>query len=124
MTKRGDSGIEPGVPGKTDGEPPREYSNECECDNGGVCQVCRQSYFINHYPLKTTRSREIAAFSFYKGNRKSLKMKMVIYMSVGVCVRLLHWQVDATERSIAGVVRPKDILLNVPVALRWPELIL
>lgn len=48
----------------------------------------------------------------------------VIYMSVGVCVRLLHWQVDATERCIAGVVRPKDILLNVPVALRWPELIL
>ena len=43
MTKRGESGIEPGVPGKTDGEPPLEYSNECECDNGGVWQVCRQS---------------------------------------------------------------------------------
>lgn len=36
MTKRGESGVEPGVPGKTDGEPPLEYSNECECDNGGV----------------------------------------------------------------------------------------
>lgn len=44
MTKRGESGIEAGVPGKPiDGEPPLEYSNECECDSGGVWQIYRQS---------------------------------------------------------------------------------
>ena len=43
MTSRGESGIEFGVPGKIiDGEPSLEYSNECECDNGGVWQICRQ----------------------------------------------------------------------------------
>lgn len=37
MIKRGESGIEIGVPGNPiEGEPALEYSNECECDNGGV----------------------------------------------------------------------------------------
>ena len=37
MTSRGESGIEFGVPGKIiDGDPSLEYSNECECDKGGV----------------------------------------------------------------------------------------
>ena len=46
MTSRGESGIEFGVPGKIiDGEPSLEYSNECECDNGGVWQTCCQPLF-------------------------------------------------------------------------------
>ena len=37
MTSRGESGMETGVPGKIiDGDPSLEYSNECECDKGGV----------------------------------------------------------------------------------------
>ena len=40
MTSPGEPGIDTGVPGKTiDGDPAREYSNECECDSGGVWQV-------------------------------------------------------------------------------------
>lgn len=41
MISRGESGIETGVPGKIiDGDPSLEYSNECECDKGGVWQIC------------------------------------------------------------------------------------
>lgn len=36
MTSRGELEPDTGVPGKTDGDPAREYSNECECDKGGV----------------------------------------------------------------------------------------
>lgn len=40
---RGEPGIETGVPGKfIDGDPALEYSNECECDNGGVYWNFRQ----------------------------------------------------------------------------------
>lgn len=41
MTSRGESGIEAGVPGKIIGDPSLEYSNECECDKGGVWQIGR-----------------------------------------------------------------------------------
>lgn len=34
---RGESGTDPGVPGNiNEGDPALEYSNDCECDNGGV----------------------------------------------------------------------------------------
>lgn len=40
MTSKGESGIDTGVPGKVnDGDPALEYSNECECESGGVCQM-------------------------------------------------------------------------------------
>ena len=83
---------------------------------------------INRYPHKMTTCRQMKSLSFsLKEIKKSLKIELVlgvIYMSVGVCVRRLHWQVDATERCIAGVIWAKHILLDVSVALRWPELIL
>lgn len=40
---RGESGSEMGVPGKfSEGDPDLEHSNECDCDNGGVCPICYQ----------------------------------------------------------------------------------
>lgn len=46
-----------------------------------------------------------------------------IYMSVGVRIRLLHWQIHATERRIIGFILAKQLVVEIAV-LRWPKIVL
>lgn len=55
-----------------------------------------------------------------------LKMEAVlgmIYMSIGVLVGLLHGQIYASERCIAGLVLIQDVLIEKAVVFRWSKVV-
>ena len=73
----------------------------------------------------TLRSRAAVSLLIGKIERHrwigiSLKLEMVlrvIYMSIGVRVGLLHWQVHAAEWCIIGVILAKHIVLKIAITL-------
>ena len=47
----------------------------------------------------------------------------MIYMSIGVLVGLLHRQIYAGERCIAGLILVKDVLIKKAAVFRWSKVI-